>query len=172
MKTVFLLSLLIGLWLAVPVARAQSADAATLGQEFSFDAVSRDAAPDNAAADSSVAVTNGDSDYFRFRMIQQHNAAIYAGILAFTAVLAHLLTLWFLKGMHGAASYVVSVTALIYVVFGTILLVVIANTEAQLTAAMGILGAVAGYVFGKTRREGLSEDARKAALPKNVPASP
>jgi hypothetical protein len=39
------------------------------------------------------------------------------------------------------------------VIFGTIILVIISTTESQLTASMGILGAVAGYLFGKNAKD-------------------
>jgi TRAP-type mannitol/chloroaromatic compound transport system permease large subunit len=153
----------VGLMLVIPTLHAQSADTTRLEQEYSFDAVQHESVP--------AATPGDDSDFFRYRMIQQRNAPIYAGILALTAIIAHLATLRFLARMNGSASYVVSVTALIYVVFGTILLVVIASTEAQLTAAMGILGAVAGYVFGKTRREGAFENAKKAVSTSKAPST-
>jgi len=37
---------------------------------------------------------------------------------------------------------------LIIIVYGTIILVLVAEAEQQLTAAIGILGAIAGYLFG------------------------
>ncbi|MBK8890736.1 MAG: hypothetical protein IPN75_10250, partial [Dechloromonas sp.] len=43
--------------------------------------------------------------------------------------------------------HAVSATGLICIVFGTILLVLMAETETQLTASVGIIGAVAGYLF-------------------------
>jgi len=42
-------------------------------------------------------------------------------------------------------------TALIYNVFGTIVLVNLSDNKDQLTASMGILGAIAGYLFGRSR---------------------
>ena len=172
MKTAATFIVFLGLMLAVPALRAQDADPGNLAQSVAFDAVSKPAPSDSGPSDSDAAAAADDPDYFRFRMAQQRSAPIYAGILALTAIIAHLSTLRFLARMNGAASYVVSVTALIYVVFGTILLVVIATTEAQLTAAMGILGAVAGYIFGKTRREGVVDDARKAAPPGKMATIP
>ena len=68
-----------------------------------------------------------------------------------------------IKPSDKSATHVVSATGLIYIVFGTTILVVIANTEAQLTASMGILGAVAGYVFGRIRRDDGQEGEKNSA---------
>ena len=50
-------------------------------------------------------------------------------------------------------------TGLVYIIFGTIILVLIATTEQQLTAAIGILGTVAGYLFGTLHRAAVGRDA-------------
>jgi len=91
--------------------------------------------------------------YHEFRMQQQNDKVIFAGLLGALALVAHVLVLRFLPRTVNSATHVVGATGLVYIVFGTIILVVIATTEAQLTAAMGILGAVAGYLFGRLRRE-------------------
>lgn len=91
--------------------------------------------------------------YHQFRMAQQRHRVTFAILLGITALLAHFVVLRSLPRNNEASSHIVSATGVIYIVFGTIILVVIANTETQLTAAMGILGAVAGYLFGKQRSE-------------------
>jgi hypothetical protein len=96
--------------------------------------------------------------YHEFRMEQQRNKVIFAAILAALALSAHLLVLRCLPRTEDSATHVVGATGLVYIVFGTIILVVIATTEAQLTAAMGILGAVAGYLFGRLRRDDPQQD--------------
>jgi len=40
----------------------------------------------------------------------------------------------------------------VLVIFATVLVVILAKAEQQLTAATGILGAIAGYLFGKTTK--------------------
>jgi hypothetical protein len=87
--------------------------------------------------------------YHEFRMTQQHDKLLFAALLGVTALLAHLVVLRNLPHTDNSSTNIVSATGLIYIVFGTIILVVIASTEAQLTASMGIMGAVAGYLFGK-----------------------
>jgi TRAP-type mannitol/chloroaromatic compound transport system permease large subunit len=52
-----------------------------------------------------------------------------------------------------AAERMMHASALVFVIFGTLLLTIIADTEQQITAAIGVLGAVAGYLFGTMRRD-------------------
>jgi hypothetical protein len=66
-----------------------------------------------------------------------------------TALIAHFLLLWRLGTR--SPEEVVTGTALIYNVFGTIVLVNLSDNKDQLTASMGILGAIAGYLFGRSR---------------------
>jgi hypothetical protein len=51
-----------------------------------------------------------------------------------------------------SADDIVHASALVLLIFGTIILVVIVNADQQLTAAIGILGAIAGYLFGSLKR--------------------
>lgn len=90
--------------------------------------------------------------------------AIALCILAFVSLVA---VLYFLtKHESHPGPYIVNATALIFIIFGTITLVVIAQTEEQLTAAIGILGGVAGYLFGSMRRkEGASEEPGEGKAP-------
>ena len=43
-------------------------------------------------------------------------------------------------------------SGLVLVIFATVLVVVLAKVDQQLTAATGILGAIAGYLFGKATK--------------------
>src|SRR5262249_42311670 len=66
-------------------------------------------------------------------------------------------------------------SGLVLVVFATVLVVTMAETEQQLTAAIGILGAIVGYLFGATSRTTLgtrpaSEQPAPSAAPIIAPA--
>lgn len=62
--------------------------------------------------------------------------------------------------------HIVSITGLLAIVFGTLVVIMIADTDEQMTAAVGILGAVAGYIFGKSRMEDeVKDDMRRRAAP-------
>ena len=101
--------------------------------------------------------------YHEFSMEQQHDKVIFAILLSITALIAQFVVLRSFPATDKSAMHVVSATGLIYIVFGTTILVVIASTEAQLTASMGILGAVAGYLFGRIRRDDGQEAEHKSS---------
>ena len=50
---------------------------------------------------------------------------------------------------------------LVTVIFGAILLAMVVDTDQALTAPMGILGAIAGYLFGSAQRKEDSKDKTK-----------
>jgi hypothetical protein len=113
--------------------------------------------PSTFATVSSALPNNGsrtaDELTHEFRMTQQREKVYISVILGALALAAHFMALRFVRGKtesKGAdsAPHIVNVTGLVYIIFGTIILVVLASTEQQLTAAIGILGAVAGYLFG------------------------
>jgi hypothetical protein len=57
-------------------------------------------------------------------------------------------------------------SGLVLVIYATILVVVIARAEQQLTAAIGVLGAIIGYLFGTaTRGAAADKQAAKSSLP-------
>lgn len=73
-------------------------------------------------------------------------------VMSVVALLSLVTALWFLtrKGEY-SSSDIVHATGLIFIVYGTVFLSLTASTDQQLTAAIGVLGAVAGYLFGKMR---------------------
>jgi hypothetical protein len=73
-------------------------------------------------------------------------------VISVVALLSLVASLSFLtrKGEY-SSSDIVHATGLIFIVYGTVFLSLTASTDQQLTAAIGVLGAVAGYLFGKMR---------------------
>ena len=73
----------------------------------------------------------------------------YVIILSVLCVVSLTLVLTFLAKLRQGTKPrdMVSAAGLILIVFGTIILVLIVDTSEQLTAAIGILGAIAGYLF-------------------------
>jgi hypothetical protein len=96
-----------------------------------------------------------------FKMRQENNKLYEIAILSALALIALFIVLRFItaKSVYSAA-HIVNATGLIFIIFGTIMLVIMADTEQQLTAAMGILGAVAGYLFGAINRGKSDSDMR------------
>lgn len=142
-----------------------------LSREFSFDTSVQQT---ETAAPSPAAASNEDAKRFHeYRMQQQKDKIWFAAILGLVALLANIIVLYFLKQHRQSAAHVVSATGLVYIVFGTIILVVIANTEAQLTASMGVLGAIAGYLFGRLKKDDSEEEPAGAKRsPDTGPSAP
>lgn len=142
--------------LVLAVADVAAAQVATgrlneIKREFAYNQAVKTSEPVGAA--NAPASEEEAKRYHEFRMQQQKDKVIFAGLLGVLALIAHVVVLRFLPRTASGAMHIVGATGLVYIVFGTIILVVIANTEAQLTAAMGILGAFAGYLFGRFRRD-------------------
>ncbi len=71
-------------------------------------------------------------------------------IICITAISVLSITLKHFKESEQATpDHMLNISALVLIIFGTILLVVIADFDQQLAPAIGIFGAVAGYVFGR-----------------------
>ena len=93
-------------------------------------------------------VANADKLTHEFRVKRETNKLYEAGFVSVLAIILLFIVLRFLSSKGPTATpHMVSATGLICIVFGTILLVLMAETESQLTASVGILGAVAGYLF-------------------------
>lgn len=58
------------------------------------------------------------------------------------------IVLRFLTHMNYTPRDVINVTGLVLIIFATVMVVTIADVGEQLTASIGVLGAVAGYLFG------------------------
>ncbi|GAB4263224.1 MAG: hypothetical protein Kow0092_14010 [Deferrisomatales bacterium] len=117
--------------------------------------------PQRADREYQALLSKADEFTHAYRMRQELFKLLECALLVGGALVAQVIVLRCLKGRPdcGAAA-VVNATGLVYIVFGTIVLVILTDTEAQLTAPMGILGAVAGYLFGTMRRGGAGEGAQ------------
>jgi hypothetical protein len=58
---------------------------------------------------------------------------------------------------------IMNVAGLTIIVFGTILVVMMADSEQQLTASVGILGALAGYLFRGVHDKGADAPEKEGA---------
>jgi hypothetical protein len=83
-----------------------------------------------------------------FAMHREDNKVYELIIVSALALIALFMVLRFLtaKTAH-SGPHIVSATGLICIIFGTIIVGIMAQTDQQMTAAVGILGAVAGYLF-------------------------
>ena len=78
----------------------------------------------------------------RFRLIA-------CGIVSLVAIFIIMIVLRHVTKVDHTATNLIHISGLILIVFGTIILVIVADGSDQLTAPIGVLGAIAGYLFGK-----------------------
>jgi hypothetical protein len=111
------------------------------------------------------APTEKDGDYARYRIEEGSNHRVLALSVMGTGLFSLFLLLWYLKSREATPETMVNGSGLVLVIFATVLVVILAKAEQQLTAATGILGAIAGYLFGKTTKgSGASEQTNSKNL--------
>jgi len=102
----------------------------------------------------------------RYRFEQLASRKYYVLILATLSMASLLIVLFLMRRSSPTAEDIVLVMGLNFVIFGTIISVLIIETTEQLSAITGILGAMGGYLFGSkgreelTRRIGLSKSGK------------
>lgn len=88
-----------------------------------------------------------------YRYEQEHNKLYESAMLSVCLLISLVIVLRFITSKPSySATHIVNAAGLIFIIFGTIFLVLLTDSESQLTASMGIIGAVAGYLFGTMRR--------------------
>lgn len=111
--------------------------------------------PQPAAA---ATTPESERNYHELRLEQERNKLFEVVILCLLTLISLVIVLSYLTKSPGYSSRdMVNATGLIFIISGTIILVIMADTEQQLTAAIGILGAVAGYLFGTMRKGDTTE---------------
>ena len=89
-----------------------------------------------------------------FRMLQErHRMWLLGGIVISTPVMLALVLFCLKKVPNCSSESLVNAVGLILVIEGTMFIGVSALTTEQLTAPIGLLGAIAGYLFGSARRK-------------------
>lgn len=76
-----------------------------------------------------------------------------AGVFLLAAV-SLMIVLVFLSRRNATAGDIVHGSGLVVIVYGTVILALVVDDSQQLTASMGILGAIAGYLFGTIQKKG------------------
>ena len=104
------------------------------------------------AGTTALAPTEAVTDYSRYRMQDSTNNLILALSVMGAGLFSLFLVLWYLKSRDALPETMVNGSGLVLVVFATLLVMILAKADQQLTAATGILGAIAGYLFGKTSK--------------------
>src|SRR3989442_13732008 len=106
-----------------------------------------------AAEDVASATKTADQLVVDVRKHEKTTAFYEIVVISLIALISLVSVLWFLaRTPNHSASDLVHATGLIFIVYGTVFLSMTATTDQQLTAPMGILGAVAGYLFGQLKK--------------------
>ncbi len=91
-----------------------------------------------------------DADY---RMLQEkHRLWLLVAIVISTPILLIIILFCMKKAPDCSGESLVNAVGLVLVIEGTMFIAVSAVTTEQLTAPIGILGAIAGYLFGSAKR--------------------
>lgn len=126
------------------------------GQTINDDAaaVAKAAAAASPSAVQSLADTGSNflSPEQQFRWLQEQNKRTELVSLVIAMIVALLIVLAFIRtNVDHTAEQLVRACGLVLVIFGTLFIAVYASTADQLTAPIGILGAIAGYLFGSAQ---------------------
>src|SRR5229473_4326266 len=114
---------------------------------------------ETAVADTASSIAaDADRMTFEYKMAQLQEKRFYVVLLAILSIVSLLVVLFLMKKSSPTAEDIVLVMGLNFVVFGTIISVLVVNTTEQLAAATGILGAMGGYLFGSKHRERTRKD--------------
>lgn len=125
---------------------ASEGDYANLPQTAKFQAQ-----PTGDATPAGVVLAR-DKMAHEFQVLREENKVKEVIALCILAFVSLISVLYFLaKKDENPGVHIVHATGLIFIIFGTITLVIMAGSDEQLTAAIGILGGVAGYLFGSMK---------------------
>ena len=100
----------------------------------------------------SGAATRTASDQLLVVREQIAKEKLYVIILSGLLVSSLIIILLFVYKTTHTARDIVNASGLVVIIFGTIFLVILVDTDEQLTGGIGILGAIAGYLFGTLQR--------------------
>ncbi len=116
--------------------------------ESELDITKYDNPPVTQGAQSNL-LEEADKRSLEYRLAQENYIFMEVMILAVMAVSSLIIVLTFMKMNGTCKPRDMMVTAgLILIIFSTIILVLVADSQEQISAAIGVLGAIAGYLFG------------------------
>ena len=99
-----------------------------------------------------------------YRLQQEKHRYILGICIIFLTPIFLLIELFILKCTNACtAENVLNGTGLVLIIQATVLVVLLSPTSEQLTAAIGVLAAIAGYLFGSTRRSSTQSTKEKTA---------
>jgi len=147
MARLAIITVLLALVLFSPLlvqAQSDSDTVPSLDQKF------LDGAPDEDS--QVVSVPEENPGYSALKVAEEDNRRFLALYIMGTAILVLIFVLAILYKQGASPESIVAGSGLVLVIFATVLIATLAKTDQQLTAPIGILGAIAGYLFGKTTK--------------------
>jgi len=105
-------------------------------------------------AEAKNEVTQSGSDSSAALLRQLDNERLYGIMLCALCVISLCIIVVALRNKEHTAKDLISAAGLTMIIFSTVLLVLIVDTSEQLTAAIGILGAISGYLFRTVSEDG------------------
>ncbi len=97
-----------------------------------------------------------------FRFLQENNRLyLIFSVMGVTPLFLIIILFFISRSKLYSAESIVHGSGLVLVIQATLLVVIAAPTTEQLTAAIGVIGAIAGYLFGSTKgslKSGLDQD--------------
>jgi len=110
-------------------------------------------APVKAAAPNEASIIkNADKLSADIHMKRERNRFISIILLLIGLIASLYCVLYFINKTHCSANDIVHAAGLVLIIFGTIIIVLMIDAESQLTAAIGVMEAIAGYLFGSPSR--------------------
>ena len=104
--------------------------------------------PGEPSADT--VLRKADRYAYEIQLLKERNR-LFQIVGTFTAGLVSLAMVLFVitRSKEYTAQHLINASGLVLVIFGTLLIVILADVQEQLTASIGIMGAIAGYLFGR-----------------------
>ncbi len=97
---------------------------------------------------------NGYVSAINYRKLQEHQKLWFVILISVMTPVFLFLALNFLKNSQdNSGTNIVNATGLVLVIQATVLIVVTSTTSEQLTAAIGVIAAIAGYLFGSSSQQ-------------------
>ncbi|MFZ4856835.1 MAG: hypothetical protein ACOYL3_10600 [Desulfuromonadaceae bacterium] len=101
-----------------------------------------------AQASVDVAPT-ADKLTHEFRVLQENNKYKECLVLTIGVIISLIVVLFFVsRSRNYSTTHIIHASGLVLIVFGTIYVIILSDSDAHITGTMGVLGATAGYLFG------------------------
>ena len=115
---------------------------------------------ENAPVNTELTMFMAQADY---RLLQEkHKLYLLLGIIVFTPIFLWLVLTYIRKCDSLNSEGVVHASGLVLIVQSTTFIVIAAPTSEQLTAAIGVLAAIAGYLFGSSSKRKNEKESTEA----------